>query len=58
MTRAIQPWASRLGTSATIHSAIAPANSAPGGAVLVLRDPDNIQLELFVDPAHPAATES
>jgi len=31
-------------------SPIASANSIPGAAVLVFRDPDNIQLELFVDP--------
>jgi hypothetical protein len=30
---------------------IAPANSIPGAAVLVFRDPDNIQLEFFFDPS-------
>ncbi|ADP84372.1 Glyoxalase/bleomycin resistance protein/dioxygenase [Pseudofrankia inefficax] len=43
-------WARRLADSGVIHSAVAPANSIPGAAVLVLRDPDNIQLELFADP--------
>jgi hypothetical protein len=27
------------------------ANSIAGAAVLVFRDPDNIQLELFADPS-------
>ncbi len=44
-------WATRLAAAAVVHSPIAPANSIPGGAVLVLRDPDNIQLELFFDPS-------
>ena len=44
-------WATRLAAAAVVHSSAAPANSIPGGAVLVLRDPDNIQLELFVDPS-------
>jgi glyoxylase I family protein len=30
---------------------VAAANSVPGAAVLVFRDPDNIQLELFFDPS-------
>jgi len=33
-----------------VHSPIAAANSVPGAAVLVFRDPDNIQLELFAEP--------
>jgi glyoxylase I family protein len=49
----LDAWARRLDASSTVHSVIAPANSIHGGAVLVLRDPDNIQLELFVDPATP-----
>lgn len=43
-------WAARLTTDAIVHSPIAPANSIPGAFVLVLRDPDNIQLELFAEP--------
>jgi glyoxylase I family protein len=50
-------WARRLTGLSVVHSAIAPANSIPGGAVIVLRDPDNIQLELFVDPAPPDLVE-
>lgn len=38
---------------------VATASSIPGAAVLVLREPDNIQLELFVDPSdRPAMTRS
>ena len=51
-------WATRLTAAAVIHSPVAPANSVPGGAVLVLRDPDNIQLELFVDPRDVAANDT
>jgi glyoxylase I family protein len=43
-------WADRLAAAGVVHSPVAPANSIPGAAVLVLRDPDNIQLELFADP--------
>ncbi|EFC81307.1 Glyoxalase/bleomycin resistance protein/dioxygenase [Parafrankia sp. EUN1f] len=46
----LDTWARRLTDSGVIHSAVAAANSIPGAAVLVLRDPDNIQLELFADP--------
>lgn len=48
-------WAARLDAVAVRHSSVAPANSIPGATVLVLRDPDNIQLELFVDPTDPVA---
>jgi glyoxylase I family protein len=44
-------WERRLADAAVTHSAIASANSIPGAAVLVFRDPDNIQLELFADPS-------
>jgi glyoxylase I family protein len=47
----LEEWAIRLEAAAVAHSAIAPANSIPGAAVLVFRDPDNIQLEFFVDPS-------
>lgn len=46
----LEAWAKQLSDAGVIHSAIAAANSIPGAAVLVLRDPDNIQLELFADP--------
>ena len=44
-------WSTRLAAASVVHSSIAPANSIPGAAVLVFRDPDNIQLELFFDPS-------
>ena len=47
---ALDEWASRLAGVGVAHSPIAPANSIPGAAVLVFRDPDNIQLELFYQP--------
>jgi glyoxylase I family protein len=52
----LQTWAQRLSDAGVVHSAIAEANSIPGAAVLVFRDPDNIQLELFVDPSTTART--
>jgi glyoxylase I family protein len=47
----LEAWAERLDEYGVVHSAIAPANSIPGAAVLVFRDPDNIQLEFFAEPA-------
>ena len=38
-------------SDADVIPVIAASNSIPGAAVLVFRDPDNIQLELFVDPS-------
>ncbi|MCL9762999.1 VOC family protein [Frankia sp. AiPa1] len=46
----LDTWARRLTATGVTHSPVAAANSIPGAAVLVLRDPDNIQLELFADP--------
>jgi hypothetical protein len=37
--------------AAAAQSSITPANSVPGAAVLVFRDPDNLQLELFAEPS-------
>jgi len=48
---ALELWAQRLTSAGVVHSTIADANSIPGAAVLVFRDPDNIQLELFFDPS-------
>ncbi|MDQ1461127.1 MAG: glyoxylase family protein [Actinomycetota bacterium] len=44
-------WAERFHEAGVAFSPVAPANSIPGAAVLVFRDPDNIQLELFFDPS-------
>jgi glyoxylase I family protein len=46
----LDAWAARLAAAAVVHSPVTAANSIPGAAVLVLRDPDHIQLELFTDP--------
>ena len=40
----LQAWAARLAAAGVVHSPVAAANSVPGAAVLVFRDPDNIQL--------------
>jgi glyoxylase I family protein len=42
-------WAARLAAAGVVHSPVAPANTVPGALVLVLRDPDGIQLELFAE---------
>jgi hypothetical protein len=46
----LDAWAARLTAAAVVHSPVTAANSVPGAAVLVFRDPDNIQLELFAGP--------
>jgi glyoxylase I family protein len=46
-------WEQRLADHGITHSSTAAANSIPGASVLVFRDPDNIQLELFFDPNYP-----
>jgi glyoxylase I family protein len=46
----LDAWAARLADAAVVHSPVTPANSIPGAAVLVFRDPDNIQLELIAEP--------
>jgi glyoxylase I family protein len=50
----LEVWVGRLAEHGVEFSPIADANSIPGASVIVLRDPDNIQLELFADPAAPA----
>ena len=47
-------WAQRFSEAGVSFSPVASANSIPGAAVLVFRDPDNIQLELFFDPSTTA----
>jgi glyoxylase I family protein len=47
----LDAWARRLAAAAVPHSPVAAANSIAGAAVLVFRDPDGIQLELFFDPS-------
>ena len=45
----LDAWAARLADAAVVHSPVTAANSIPGAAVLVFRDPDNIQLELLAE---------
>jgi glyoxylase I family protein len=47
---ALDNWARRLADAGVVFSPVASSNSILGAAVLVFRDPDNIQLELFFDP--------
>jgi glyoxylase I family protein len=54
----LDAWQARLEAAAVVHSPIATANSIPGAAVLVFRDPDNIQLELFADPSDGPAYDA
>jgi glyoxylase I family protein len=51
----LDAWAGRLAAAAVTHSPVAAANTVAGAAVLVFRDPDNIQLELFFDPSQLAS---
>lgn len=46
---ALEQWCVRFEDRGVEHSRITSANSIPGAFVVVLRDPDNIQLELFVE---------
>ena len=43
-------WVGRLEAAGVAHSQIADSNAIPGAQVLVFRDPDNIQLELYAQP--------
>jgi glyoxylase I family protein len=50
-TRAeLSDWERRFAAAGVIYTPAAPANSIPGAVVVVFRDPDNIQLELFFEP--------
>lgn len=46
----LESWARRLEELGVRFSPIAASLSIPGAAVIVFRDPDNVQLELFADP--------
>ena len=50
----LERWASRLQELGVAFSPIAASHVIPGAAVLVFRDPDNIQLELYTDPTKEA----
>jgi glyoxylase I family protein len=47
----LDAWTDRLAQHGVRCSPVAPSNTISGAAVLVFRDPDNIQLELFFDPS-------
>jgi glyoxylase I family protein len=49
----LDDWALRFAQAGVSFSPVAPPNSMPGAAVLVFRDPNNIQLELFFEPPNP-----
>jgi glyoxylase I family protein len=51
----VSAWVSRLDEAGVAFSPPVSANTIPGALVLVLRDPDNIQLELISDPLRSAA---
>jgi glyoxylase I family protein len=51
-------WQARLAELEVPHTPVAAANSIPGAAVLVFRDPDNVQLEIFYDPAATGGARS
>jgi catechol 2,3-dioxygenase-like lactoylglutathione lyase family enzyme len=44
-------WVTRPEAARAGYSQITTANSIPGAAVVVFRDPGSIQLEIFFDPA-------
>jgi glyoxylase I family protein len=46
----LDEWSVYLTGEGVAVSPVAPSNSIEGAYVLVFRDPDNIQLELFTDP--------
>jgi catechol 2,3-dioxygenase-like lactoylglutathione lyase family enzyme len=48
---ALERWCLRFDELGVEYTPITNANSIPGAVVVVFRDPDNIQLELFVDAA-------
>ena len=50
----LDDWQTRLAELDVPHTPAAPANTIAGAAVLVFRDPDNIQLEIFYDPTSSA----
>jgi glyoxylase I family protein len=47
----LRQWQLRLESFDVAHTPVAAANSIAGAAVLVFRDPDNIQLEIFFEPS-------
>jgi len=50
---ALDEWCERLTAHDVAFSPVADSRSIAGASVVVFRDPDNIQLELFADPTNP-----
>jgi catechol 2,3-dioxygenase-like lactoylglutathione lyase family enzyme len=55
----LQAWQEHLESNGVVRADVAdkpltqsPVADEPYGAILVFRDPDNIQLELFAPPPH------
>lgn len=46
----LEAWAARFARARVPHTGIAESHTIPGAHLIVFRDPDNIQLELFADP--------
>lgn len=46
----LDDWVARLEAAGVAHSPVAASHAIPGAKVLVFRDPDNIQLEIFAQP--------
>jgi glyoxylase I family protein len=46
----LEEWTQRFAAHGVVFSPVAASNTIAGAAVVVFRDPDNIQLELFYDP--------
>ena len=49
----VEAWEARLHDLGVPTSPIAASNSILGATLLVFRDPDNIQLEIYTDPTRP-----
>jgi len=47
----LEGWVERLAAAGVEYTPPVPSRSLAGAAVVVFRDPDNIQLEFFHDPA-------
>ena len=56
--RSLERWCLRFEELGIEYTPVTSANSIPGAAVAVFRDPDNIQLELFVEATEPPVLQS
>lgn len=53
----LEQWAARLDAAGVAHSGVT-VSPATGSALIAFRDPDDIQLELYVQLAMPSPAES